>query len=109
MNIFRNIMTVDIKKSYVELTVIRKDSDMFEMNLTASNGDFKGSTQVYDQFITLADFATQLTHFPKTSKILFYEAGVKDSYAYYSMRFYTLGVSGIICVEINIESNVATE
>ena len=102
-------MLVDNLKSFLKLNIIWKDDDMFEIKVTASNTSFYGSIEVYDQSDRLSEFAKLLNTFPENDKVLFYEAGEKDSYAYFSMKYYSLGKSGSIGVEINIESNVATE
>jgi hypothetical protein len=67
------------------------------------------TTQVYDQSESLSNFASTLKGFPKNNDKLFYEAGEKDSYAYFSMKYYCLDKAGHIGVEIHLESNVSTE
>ena len=101
-------MTLDNRKSFLELKSIWKDDDMFELKVTVSNNIFKGETEVYDQYEFISDFAEELLAFPKDDKILFYEAGEKDSYSYFSMKYYPIDKSGHIGVEIYIESNVPT-
>lgn len=102
-------MTAENRKSFLELRVIWKDDEMFELKVTASNIQFLGSTDVYEQSESLSSFASTLKDFPNNNKTLFHEAGQKDSYAYFSMKYYSIGKSGQIGVEINLESNVATE
>jgi len=102
-------MKSDNRKSFLELRIIWKDDDLFELKVTASNIDFFGTTEVYDQSENISRFASTLTDFPKGDKTLFYEAGEKDSYAYFSMRYYPIGRSGRVGIEIKLESNVATE
>jgi hypothetical protein len=102
-------MLTDKLKSFLNLKIIWKDDDMFEIKITASNTSFYGSTEVYDQSERLSEFAKSLNTFPENDKVLFYEVGEKDSYAYFSMKYYSIGKSGRIGVEINLESNVATE
>ena len=97
------------RKSFLELKVIWKDDDMIELKITASNLDFRGITEVYDQSECLSEFANLLTHFPNENNTLFYEMGEKDSYAYFSMKFYSIDSDSHKGVEINIESNVPTE
>ncbi|NRF37616.1 hypothetical protein [Pedobacter foliorum] len=101
-------MTSNNRKSFLELRIIWKDEDMFELKATASNIDFSGTTQVYDQSENVLRFASALTDFPKGDKTLFFESGEKDSYAYFSMKYYPIGRSGRVGVEIKLESNVAT-
>jgi hypothetical protein len=101
-------MSNNLQKSFLELKVIWKDDDMFELRIKTSNSRFSGSTEVYDTSYTLSDFAKKLVGFPKDNKTLFYEAGEKDSYSYFSMRFYCIDTAGHIGVEINLEENVST-
>lgn len=102
-------MTAENRKSFLELEIIWKDDDMFELRVTASNVDFFGRTEVYDQSESLSKFASTLKGFPNDNNTLFYEAGQKDSYAYFSMKYYLIDNGGHIGVELNLESNVATE
>jgi hypothetical protein len=98
----------DLRKSFLELTVIWKDDDMFELRVRTSNSRFSGTTEVYATSDTLSDFAKKLLGFPTDNKTLFFEAGQKDSYSYFSMRFYCIDTAGHIGVEINLEENVST-
>ena len=82
---------------------------MFELSVIASSVDFFGKTEVYDQSESLSKFASTLKGFPNDNKTLFYETGQKNSYAYFSMKYYSIGKAGKIGVEIYLESNVATE
>jgi hypothetical protein len=102
-------MTTENRKSFLELKVIWKDDDMFELSVTASNIDFFGKTEVYSQSQSLSKFTKTLNGFPNDNKTLFYEAGQKDSYAYFSMKYYSIGTGGHIGVEIHLESNEVTE
>lgn len=101
-------MNSSIRKSFLELKSIWKDEHMFELKVIASNTYFKGETEVYDQFESISDFAKALIAYPKDDNILFYEAGIKDDYSYFSMKYYPIDKNGHIGVEINIESNVST-
>ena len=101
-------MTSNNRKSFLELKSIWKDEHMFELKVTASNNKFSGETEVYDQYECVSDFSKELIGFPKDDKVLFYEAGEKDSYSYFSMKYYPIDNNGHIGVEINIESNVST-
>lgn len=101
-------MTSNNRKSFLELKSIWKDEHMFELRVTVSNNKFTGEIEVYDQYECISDFAKELIEYPKNDKILFYEAGEKDSYSYFSMKYYPIDNSGHIGVEINIESNVST-
>ena len=102
-------MLTDKLNSFLKLKIIWKDDDMFEIKVTTSNTLFNGSTEVYDQSERLSEFAKSLNTFPENDKVLFYETGEKDSYAYFSMKYYSIGKSECIGVEINLESNVVTE
>jgi hypothetical protein len=96
-------------RQYLDLNIIWKDNDMFEVKVTASNGRFSGVTEVYDTPDSLLSFAKTLKGYPKDNDILFYEAGKKDSYAYYSMKFYTIDNYGHVGVLVCIEENVSTK
>jgi hypothetical protein len=102
-------MDKDRLKSFLELQIVWKDDDMFELKVTASNGRYFGTTEVYDTTESLFDFAQTLIDFPKGDQKLFYETGTKDGYAYFSMNFYCIDNAGHIGVEINLEDNVATQ
>ena len=102
-------MDKDKLKSFLELKLIWKDDHMFELLVTASNGRYFGTTEVYDTTETLSKFAQTLTGFPNDNKNLLYEAGFQDGYAFFSMNFYCIDNAGHIGVEINLEDNVATE
>ena len=96
-------------RQYLDLKIVWKDDDMFEVKVSALNGRFAGVTEVYDTPDSLLSFAKSLKGFPIDNRILFYEAGKKDSYAYYSMRFYQIDNFGHIGVLICLEENVSTE
>src|SRR5436190_14784495 len=102
-------MDKDKLKSFLELQIIWKDDDMFELKVTASNERYFGTTEVYDTKGTLSKFAQALIGFPNNNKNLLHEAGFKDGYAFFSMNFYCIDNAGHIGVEINLEDNVATE
>lgn len=102
-------MLVANRKSYLELQVIWKDDDMIELRISASNVNFSGVTEVYDMSRALFDFSNKLIGFPKNGEALFHEAGEKDSYAYFSMNYYLVDPSGLVGVEIYLESNESTE
>ena len=82
---------------------------MFEVRVAVSNMDFMGTTDVYDTYTSIADFANQLVDFPNKKNMLFYELGERDSYSYFSMRFYLIDNFGKTGVEVNIEKNVSTD
>lgn len=96
-------------KCFLKLEVIWKDDHMFELKVIVSNGFYSGTTEVYDTSESLSGFAKTLYRFPKDEKsIIFYEAGEKDSHAYFSMKFYCLDAAGHIAVQVTLEKNVAT-
>jgi len=99
-------------KSFLDLKVIWKDDEMFELEIKASNGRYTGTTNVYDTKESLSSFAELLKGYPKDNSVLFYEAGQKDnkdSYAYFSMKYYCIDNAGHVGVQINLEENVSTE
>ncbi len=102
-------MNKDKLESFLELQIVWKDNDMFELKVTASNGRYFGTTEVYDTTESLFSFAQTLIGFPNDNKKLFHYAGFKDGYAYFSMSFYCIDNAGHIGVEISLEDNVATE
>lgn len=91
------------------MEVIWKDEEMLEVEVTASNKFFKGVTQVYDTDSNLKELANQLKGYPNPKEQIFYQAGDKDSYAYYSIRFYPLGLAGLVGIQVHLEENVATD
>jgi hypothetical protein len=72
-----------------------------ELKVTASNGRYFGTTEVYDMTESLISFAQTLIGFPNDNKKLFHDAVFKDGYAYFSMNFYWIDNAGHIGVEIN--------
>jgi len=55
-------------KSFLKLEVVWKDDDMFELEVTASNGQFSGTTKVYDGNDFLYNFTNSLIEFPRINK-----------------------------------------
>jgi hypothetical protein len=98
-----------IRESYLELELIWKDDEMFELRVTASNGRYFGITEVYETSESLDHFAELLFGFPKNNLTLFHEMGKKNSYAYFSMKYYCIDNAGHLGIEINLEENVSTE
>ncbi len=101
-------MDIDNRKSFLELKVIWKDDDMFELRVTVSNGRYYGTTEVYDTSDSLGNFAKTLLGYPKDDNPLKHVAGQKDSYSYFAMKFYCIDNAGHIGVEVNLEENVST-
>jgi len=102
-------MDFDNRKSFLKLEIIWKDDVMFELQITASNGRYFAKTEVYETSDSLRDFATLLFEFPKLNSNLFHEMGTKDSYAYFSMKYYCIDKFEHLGVEVNLEENVSTE
>ena len=97
------------KQIFLEFKIIWKDEDMLEIKISASNGLYAGSTNVYDQALCLHEFSMNLNGYPRNNRTLFYDIGEKDGYAYFSMKYYTIDNFGHIGVEIYMESNVPTD
>src|SRR5687768_11814895 len=97
------------EQSFLSLEVIWKDEYMLELEIFASNKCFKGVTQVYDQAQCLLGLSEQLLNFSINSQPIIYESGEKDSYAYFSLRFYPVSPNGLIGVQIHLEENVPTQ
>lgn len=96
-------------EKYLELEVIWKDDDMFELRITVDNGRYSGITEVYDQREPLYEFALKLKGFPNGLDRIMHSAGEKDSYAYFEMIFYSIGPTGKGGVLMTLEENVSTE
>jgi hypothetical protein len=92
----------------LKLEVIWKDDDMLELEVTVSNINFRGVTQVYDTSESIKDLANKLGGFPKNEEPVFYELGEKDSYAYVSIKFYSISAIRLIGVQVHLEENVNT-
>ncbi|GAB3326468.1 hypothetical protein ACFQT0_13300 [Hymenobacter humi] len=93
---------------FLRMAVVWKDEHMLEVEFTASNASFKGTTQAYDTSESLSDLANKLVDFPNKEASIFHQVGAKDGYAYCSMRFYPIGGGGLIGVLIQLEENVST-
>lgn len=102
-------MDIESRKSFLELKVIWRDDDMFELKVTASNGRYFGTTEIYDTSDSLTNFAKSLIGYPADNKELLHEAGQKNSYAYFGMKFYCIDNAGHVGVQVNLEENVATQ
>jgi hypothetical protein len=98
-------------QSFLKLEVVWNDDDMFELEITASNGRFSGTTKVYEQREPLYNFASSLVGFPKTiqESTRFYEMGQKDLDAYFSMRLYLIDNIGHVGVQMTFEDEVPTQ
>lgn len=94
---------------FLKLEVIWNDDDMFELQISVDNGRYSGQTEVYETKDSLLPFANSLKGYPNGVESLIHRCGEKDSYAYFEMKFYQIGSTGIVGVQISIEENVATE
>ncbi len=93
----------------LKFEVIWKDDDMFEMRISANNGRYSGTTEVYEVSESLLGFVTELNGFPFVKEKVTHSYGEKDSYAYFEMEFYKIGLTGKCGLLITMEENVATE
>lgn len=98
-----------MENRFLKLEVIWKDDDMFELQVSVDNGRYSGKTEVYETKESLLTFATSLKGYPNGNESLMHKCGEKDSYAYFEMKFYQIGSTGIVGVQTSIEENVATE
>ena len=96
---------MDRPTSFIEFNVIYQDEHMFEVRIIASNGPFKGTTEIYDNE-TLLDFARELSSFPTIKKELFCEMGEKDGYSYFSMKLNRLEGTSHFVARVTLEQNV---
>lgn len=92
-------------KSFLQLKIIWKDDHMVELSVTATNGRYLGTTEVYDISQSLEDFAKSLVGYPGKEKVLFFEAGQKNGYSYFGVKIYLINNSGHVGVEVNLEEN----
>jgi hypothetical protein len=93
----------------LKFEVIWKDDDMFEMRISAYNGRYSGITEVYEVSEPLLEFVNELSGFPFGKDKVTHSCGKKDSYAYFEMDFYKIGLTGICGVLITMEENTETE
>lgn len=93
-------------KSFLELKVISKDEHLMELNVRATDTNFSGSTQVYDQFERLSEFASTLTDFPTENQELLHESFGSGGQgpACFSIRYYCIDATGHIGAEVTIET-----
>ena len=104
-----NVVHKKMSSNNLTLEVIWKDEDMFEMRISANNGRYSGITEIYDTTESLLEFVNELKEFPFEKDKVVHSCGKKDSYAYFEMKFYKIGLSGKCGVLITMEENVATE
>lgn len=96
--------------AFLEIRRIWDDEDLVELNISASNGIFRGETQVYTTREEIRKWVKDLRGFPTvdTDEVTFC-TGEEESYAYAYMRSYTFSGMGKSAMWIALESNVATE
>lgn len=97
------------KRKFLKLEVIWKDEHMFELQVSCNNRYFSGIAEVFETQIPLLEFAKSLKGYPKNRETLTHICGKKDSYAYFEMNFYPIGMNGTVGVEVVLESNTPTE
>ena len=107
INKLQNIREMNDKN--LKFEVIWKDDDMFEMRITANNGRYSGITEVYEVSESLLGFVNELNGFPFGKDKVSHSSGEKDSYAYFKMEFYKIGLTGKCGALITMEENVSTE
>ena len=98
-----------MNKNSLKFKVIWKDDDMFEIRISANNGRYSGTTEVYEVSESLLAFVKELNGFPTGKDRITHSCGKKGSYAYFEMEFYKIGGSGKCGVLITMEENVETE
>lgn len=98
----------DVKR-FLRLEIIWKDEHMFELKVDCNNGRYSGTTEVYDTNYTLLPFAKSLKDYPYGGGERIHRCGEEDSHSFFEMRFYQIGTSGIVGVEVKMEANVATQ
>ncbi|WP_019672460.1 hypothetical protein [Psychrobacter lutiphocae] len=98
-----------MNERYLKLEVIWKDEHMFELKVMANNGRYSGITEVYEVSDSLIKFVNDLNGFPLGKEKVTHSCGEKDSYAYFKMEFYKIGLTGKCGVLITMEENVPTE
>ena len=101
-------LSMRTEELFLSVEVVWKDEHMLEVEVTASNAFFRGTTRVYDTSESLIGLANQLVAFPIEKDSLFYQIGEKDSYAYCSFRFYPISDYGLVGIHIQLEENVST-
>jgi hypothetical protein len=99
---------MSIHNRFLKLKIIWKDDDMFELEISANNGRYSGTTEVYEQKEPLLNFANRLDSFPNKQKVLVHSIGEKDGYSFFEMKFYQLDPTGKVGVLIALEENVST-
>ena len=102
-------MDIDYLKSFLKLQEVRKHEHKFELKVTASNGDYIATTDVYDRPEPVLKFAETLITFPQDNNDLLYETVFKNEYSSFSMHFYCIDKAGHTAVGINLEDNLQTE
>ena len=95
-----------VNERFLKLEIIWKDSDIIELRVSANNGSFSGGTEVYDTKKSLLPFSKSLIGFPRFDQTLLYTCGEKSGYSFFQMKFYPIGLSGVVGVHLVIEENL---
>ena len=98
-----------MNKRFLKMEVIWKDDDMFELQVSVDNGRYSGRTEVYETKESLLPFANNLKGYPNGKENLRHSCGEKNSYAYFEMKFYQIGLTGVVGLQVTLEENVSTE
>lgn len=98
-----------MENRFLKLEVIWKDDDLFELQISVSNGRYSGKIEIYETKDSLHPFAESLKGFPNGKDMLMHACGEKDSDVYFEMKFYQIGNNGIIRVQISLEEKASTE
>jgi len=96
-------------KRGIECSVRWSDNDLFELRISASNGAFAGTAEVYVAIGGLASAAARLEGFPRSPAdardLVFGAFGPNRAGGGASMRFYCGDGSGHARVDLKIESS----
>jgi hypothetical protein len=98
-----------MNKRFLKFEVVWKDEHMFEIKVSADNGRYSGTTEVYETKESLLPFAHSLEGFLNGSKKLSHSCGERNSYAFFQVKFYPVDTGSVVGVHITLEENVATE
>ena len=89
--------------------IIWSDTDVYEIRISGSNGDFSGAADVYEGIGDLAEAAAQLEGFPLDPRdhrsLEFGSPGQNTAGGYVSLNFYCMDLAGHAVVEAKIESD----
>ena len=92
-----------MNKRFLKFEVVWKDEHMFEIEVSADNGRYSGTTRVYDTKESLLPFAQSLEGFPTGDSKLNYECGEKDNNPFFHVSFYLANTESVVGVQITLE------